>query len=145
MHVLSNCFLTRHLSSPFTNCPDYTPPTWSLPNAMTSSPTTLPLTSPIPATMDSFCCYNLPRPWQELLSLPRHPPPILSNLSMNGLFLFFRSQLKYFHWPLSLEAAPCEAPLLHHILIPCNAHSSYHYWTFFCLFIFIFVYFCLPY
>lgn len=56
----------------------------------------------------SFYCSDMPRPWQELFSLPRSAPLILPNLNMNGFFFFFRSQLKCVCWPLKLKATPSE-------------------------------------
>lgn len=107
MHILSGCFLQHHLSLPFTNCPYYTPPTWPLPNAMTSSPTTLLLTLSYSSHSGLLSIVPTCQDLGKSCSLCLDPPSlILSNLNMNGFFLLIRFQLKCFHWPLSLKAAP---------------------------------------
>lgn len=110
MHVLSNCFLTRHLSSPFTNCPDYTPPTWPLPNAMTSSPTTLPLTSPIPATMDFFLLFQLAKTLARAVVFALTPPPSCPILAWMVSFYFSDPSLNIFTGP-QFRSSPLWSPI----------------------------------
>ena len=103
MHILSGCFLKYHLSSPFTNCPYYTQPTWPLPNAMTSSHTTVTLTLSYSSHNGLLSivptCQDLGKSCSLCLDTPSLIPP---NLNMNSIFSFFRSQLKFFCWPLNL-------------------------------------------
>lgn len=105
----------------------YQPPTWPPPNSVNPSPTALPfhLCLVLRPQWLPFCFQHAKTlaSTAPFASISRLTQP---TLNMNEFFLFFRPQLKCFLWPP-------QTLFLHHLLIPCNAHTSYDHWIFFLL------------